>query len=77
MTGPQLKIARQRLGLSLYALARRLKVNYRTVHRWERGEYAIPYAQQLKCVLAFHLEARRRPGKVPCPACHGTGVKEP
>ena len=77
MTGSQLKITRQRLGLSLVALGRLIRINYRTIHRWERGEYAIPYAQQLKCALAFHLEARREAGWVPCPQCNGAGLVVP
>ena len=45
MTGPELKAARRRLGLSQAALAHALRLGGdggRTVRRWERGDRSIP-----------------------------------
>ena len=77
MTGQQLRTLRQhRLRLSLRGLARVMRISWVTIWRWEHDRHVIPRwrAGQL---MHMAIHARRRPGEVPCPACHGTGVKEP
>ena len=76
MTGTQVRMLRERCQLSLRGLARILRVHWVTIWRWEHDHHPIPlWHAGMLSLMAIH--ARRRPGKVPCPACHGTGVKEP
>lgn len=42
MTGAEFRLKRRTLGLSIEEFAERLKVNLRTVRRWENGEWEIP-----------------------------------
>lgn len=42
MTGPEFKLHRKRLGLSLAVCARQLEVSVSTLCRWESGAQLIP-----------------------------------
>lgn len=42
VTGKELEVKREKLGLSREELARELKVTYTTVYRWETDGRAIP-----------------------------------
>jgi transcriptional regulator with XRE-family HTH domain len=58
MTGPELKAAREKLGLSARALAQKLGMrgmwDDRTVRRWESGERRVPadVAEKVKSWVA-------------------------
>ena len=56
MTPEEFRAARERLGLSVGALARRLGVNVRTVRRWQNGHHNIP-APVAVAVAALVCEA--------------------
>lgn len=56
MTGPELREARQQLGLSQSGLAERLGVHWNVIARWEREELRIAHPK----MLALAIEALRR-----------------
>jgi DNA-binding transcriptional regulator YiaG len=58
MTGAELAAYRQRLGLSLGALARALGVPTSTVSRWERGLMVIRRPEMLRLALERLLRKR-------------------
>lgn len=55
MTPDELKAARHALGLSTYDLAELLKVDPRTVRRWQGEGLPIPYAVEALLTLAIRF----------------------
>ena len=59
MTPAQLRHSLKRLGLSQMELARRLKVDPRTVRHWVAGSYPVPEAVSL-LLECWQREPRKR-----------------
>jgi DNA-binding transcriptional regulator YiaG len=59
MTPDELKAARHALGLSTYDLAELLRVDPRTVRRWQGEGLPIPYAVEALLTLAIKFPAVR------------------
>jgi DNA-binding transcriptional regulator YiaG len=61
MTATKFRASLKRLRLPLAELARRLRVNRRTVHRWASGESAVPetVALLLECWVQAEPATRR------------------
>jgi hypothetical protein len=77
ITGQDVRIWRQRTGVSIRQLARLLRVHFVTVFNWERGRYVIsPTSQKGLLVLFFEVARRqsRRPHMDVCQQCGGTGL---
>jgi Helix-turn-helix domain len=60
MTGRQLAVARQRVGLSQRALASRLQVSPSLVARWERQDMVLDSKWDDRCRAVLAAEARQR-----------------
>jgi Helix-turn-helix domain len=60
MTGRQLAVARQRVGLSQRALASQLQVSPSLVARWERQDMALAAKWDERCRSALAVAARHR-----------------
>ncbi len=77
MTGPQLRAARHRLGLTQSQLAKRLQVTPTQLSSWEREEAVISPAAQLHCATVFATLLRSPfivSQRIPCPHCAGAGM---
>jgi transcriptional regulator with XRE-family HTH domain len=58
MTAPKFRAAVKRLGYTMTALAKKLKVQRRTVHRWASGQSPVP--ETVALLLTCWLREQRR-----------------
>lgn len=73
LTSDQVRLLRRHTGLSLRELARRLRVDYTTIARWESGIHAISDKAALQLAVMASLALRQ----AACVHCLGSGVEPP
>lgn len=73
LSGTQVKMVRQRLGLRWVDVAAQAGVHWRTVARWE-SQPMLSRRQELKFQRIAWQGARDRCFQDVCPHCHGAGL---
>jgi ribosome-binding protein aMBF1 (putative translation factor) len=77
ISGQDVRQWRQRVGLSVRALAKLIHVCNSTLFRWESGRSCISPKNQMWLQLLFYETARRQPRRREmdvCKHCQGTGL---